>query len=184
MSFEGTIENVTKIETDGCDKFSTTNMISRFCGRLVVDYLFWPICGWVLKEVLRIKLAPWLAHGRPSQMWKNSTMMTNSIKLMRLFFGSRNIVLNMKKTEIGIKLAWKTWASRKRKVGGGEEEKSSTFFHLLEADDDNNDQEDQDIDMGEFSCTSYDPLKQVSWFQFRHHISLFPSSGIWNSKVE
>ena len=58
MSFEGTIENVTKIETDGCDKFSTKNMISRFCGRLVVDYLFWPICGWVLKEVLRIKLAP------------------------------------------------------------------------------------------------------------------------------
>ena len=43
-----------------------------------------------------------------------------------------------------------------------------------EADDDNNDQEDQDIDMGEFSCTNHDPLKQVSWFQFRHHISLFP----------
>ena len=128
MSFEGTIENVTKIETDGCDKFSTKNMISRFCGRLVVDYLFWPICGWVLKAVLRIKLAPWLAHGRPSQMWKNSRMMTNSIKLMRLFIGSRNFASSMKTTEIGIKLGWKTWASRKGKVGGGEEEKFSTFF--------------------------------------------------------
>ena len=120
MSFEGTIENVTKIETK--------NMISRFCGRLVVDYLFWPICGWVLKEVLRIKLAPWLAHGRPSQMWKNSTMMTNSIKLMRLFIGSRNFVLNMKTTEIGIKLGWKTWASRKGKVGEGRRKNPQLFL--------------------------------------------------------
>ena len=56
MSFEGTIENVMKIETDGYDKFSTNNMISRFCGRLVVDNLFWPIRGWVSKAVLRIIL--------------------------------------------------------------------------------------------------------------------------------
>ena len=58
MSFEGTIENIMKIETDGDDNFSTNKMISQCCGRLVVDYLVWPICGWVLKAVLGIKLAP------------------------------------------------------------------------------------------------------------------------------
>ena len=130
MSFEVTIENVMNIETDGYDKFSTKNMISRFCGRLVVDYLFWPICGWVLKAVLRIKLAPWLAHGRPSQMWKNSTMTNNSMKLMRLFIGSLNVVSNIKKTEIWYKTGLED-LSKYKKEGGGRGRGKILFFIYL-----------------------------------------------------
>ena len=45
MSFEGTIENVMKIETDGYDKFSTKNMISLILwsigGRLFILADLW-----------------------------------------------------------------------------------------------------------------------------------------------
>ena len=51
-------------------------------------------------------------------MWKNSTMTNNSMKLMRLFIGSLNVVSNIKKTEIWYKTGLED-LSKYKKEGGG-----------------------------------------------------------------